>query len=609
MITKHIIEHKVMTAIGAAAVVIIVVAVVVFTIYRDKMVVVLPDYPPIKKAVWLDQGWTEEQREWFHHADQGTQTFGIPYEWFVALEQPRISLVGDVGRLSDPAYLDRYGFIPGATKGGENQLPIGFARGGIMRRPNGDPWYYPGSNKQPLTAIGLTCAACHTGRLTYQRTTVLIDGGPALTNLGNFRQGLGISIMFTNYLSGRFDRFAKNVLGEDAGDDAKAELRKELDAVWKQLNIVRNLDKKVADSNVDEGFGRLDALNRIGNQVFGIDLGIADNYAGTTAPVHFPHIWSAPWFDWVQYNGSIEQPMVRNAGESMGVAAWSNTKNGSFASSVHVTNLFAMEKMLAGQQPNAKDGFTGLKSPPWPADILPPIKPELAAKGADLYASLCQHCHQAPDKIGNEAFWNSKYWLPPNPTGQRYLHVELIDIKEVGTDPAQAVDMANRKVSTPASLGIKATDFGTALGELVAKTTSYWYDHQTPPVPDAKRDEMNGYRPNGIQAPLKYMARPLSGIWATPPYLHNGSVPNLDALLSPVAERPKQFYLGNREYDPVKVGYRSDELAGAFAFDTTKRGNYNTGHEFNDGPKKEGVIGRRLSPEERQALIEFLKTL
>jgi hypothetical protein len=117
---------------------------------------------------------------------------------------------------------------------------------------------------------------------------------------------------------------------------------------------------------------------------------------------------------------------------------------------------------------------------------------------------------------------------------------------------------------------------------------------------------MNGYRKNGIDHPLGYKARPLNGIWATPPYLHNGSVPNLYALLSPVSERPTKFYLGNREYDPVKVGYGTDKLDNGFELDTTLRGNTNTGHEFNNG--KDGVIGRLLTPQERRALVEFLKT-
>ena len=119
---------------------------------------------------------------------------------------------------------------------------------------------------------------------------------------------------------------------------------------------------------------------------------------------------------------------------------------------------------------------------------------------------------------------------------------------------------------------------------------------------------MNGHRHNGIQAKLAYKVRPLNGVWATPPYLHNGSVPNLYALLSPVTERPTTFYLGHREYDPVNVGYRYDELAGGFKFDTTILGNRNTGHEFSN-EKGNGVIGRLLSPDERRALVEYLKTL
>ena len=115
--------------LAALAGVVIVGAVFGFRTYRDKLTVSTPDYPPIRKAIWLEQGWSQEQRERFHHADQGTQTVNIPYEWFVELEQPRLSLTGDVGRLSDPAYLDRYGFIPGATRAARSNFRSG-SRGG-----------------------------------------------------------------------------------------------------------------------------------------------------------------------------------------------------------------------------------------------------------------------------------------------------------------------------------------------------------------------------------------------------------------------------------------------------------------------------------------------
>jgi hypothetical protein len=120
---------------------------------------------------------------------------------------------------------------------------------------------------------------------------------------------------------------------------------------------------------------------------------------------------------------------------------------------------------------------------------------------------------------------------------------------------------------------------------------------------------MNGNRGDRVQALLAYRARPLDGIWATPPFLHNGSVPNLYDLLSPVSERAKTFYLGSREFDPQNVGFDHTPLAGGFQLDTSIPGNWNTGHEFNNGTKGKGVIGRYLEPEERRALIEYLKTL
>ena len=113
-----------------------------------------------------------------------------------------------------------------------------------------------------------------------------------------------------------------------------------------------------------------------------------------------------------------------------------------------------------------------------------------------------------------------------------------------------------------------------------------------------------------IRAELIYKARPLNGIWAVAPYLHNGSVPTLDALLSPDdSARPPTFWMGSKQFDPVKVGYAGVEIKGATLFDTTRPGNANTGHRFKDGPLGKGVIGRALSAEERAQIIEFLKSL
>ena len=109
-------------------------------------------------------------------------------------------------------------------------------------------------------------------------------------------------------------------------------------------------------------------------------------------------------------------------------------------------------------------------------------------------------------------------------------------------------------------------------------------------------------RPAGTPAPFAYKARPLDGIWATAPYLHNGSVPTLYDLLRAPADRPASFNVGTREYDPVHVGYRTEPAApgNGFTFNATGNGNSNEGHDYNVG---------RLTEAQRLALLEYLKTL
>jgi hypothetical protein len=173
--------------------------------------------------------------------------------------------------------------------------------------------------------------------------------------------------------------------------------------------------------------------------------------------------------------------------------------------------------------------------------------------------------------------------------------------------------MSSRTVAVPAHLGIKSSSFAFALGEVVQKTVDYVFDQKKPPVSEADRKKIDGHMPNHLRGELAYKVRPLNGVWATPPYLHNGSVPTVEALLGPPEDRPKKFYLGNREYDPVNLGYKFDKFDNGFEFDTIIRGNWNTGHEFRKDYSKEkeikGVIGPALSPGDRKALIEYLKTL
>ena len=186
----------------------------------------------------------------------------------------------------------------------------------------------------------------------------------------------------TRYLPGRFGRFAERILGPDSTLDERETLKYQLDQVLKQYKTGHGTWRSASlPSSIEEGYGRLDALNRIGNQVFSIDLKKPDNYAGSSAPVHYPRIWNTPWFDWVQYNGSIMQPMVRNAGESLGVSAELNLTDpskGLFKSSVNVKSLYEMEEMIKGKQRRRtpRTGSPGLKSPKWPGRYSAADRPE-----------------------------------------------------------------------------------------------------------------------------------------------------------------------------------------------------------------------------------------
>ena len=106
---------------------------------------------------------------------------------------------------------------------------------------------------------------------------------------------------------------------------------------------------------------------------------------------------------------------------------------------------------------------------------------------------------------------------------------------------------------------------------------------------------------------LVYKAAPRDGVWATPAFMHNGSVPNLYEMLIPARERTKKFYRG-QEFDPVKVGLDTTQSSG-YLMDTTLLGNSNAGHSFEDGPRGNGVIGPLLKDEQRWALVEYLKSI
>ncbi len=196
-----------------------------------------------------------------------------------------------------------------------------------------------------------------------------------------------------------------------------------------------------------------------------------------------------------------------------------------------------------------EDWLLTLTPPPYPY----PIHGELAAQGKEVYGTYCADCHGAS---GRDFRGAGVGFVTP--------------IEEIGTDRYRldnyVYDLAVNQATLYAGTPYRFTHFRKTFG---------------------------------------YANMPLDGIWLRAPYLHNGSVPNLRALLEPASKRPPVFYRGNDVYDPKNVGFVSDvaEADGRryFKYDTSVPGNGNTGHE---GP----AFGTELPEREKAALLEYLKT-
>ena len=569
----------------------------------------LPTYKQPEQLHYLDQ-WTDAERQTYYYTPQGTRVKGLRYEWFTALEMPFGS--DKFARLD---YLARFGFLvdpkqqPSALNPGN--LPVGFSR----HEDSESGEHY----------LDISCAACHTGELRYRGQAVRIDGGAALHSLastvptlrgGGFGQALGMSMAFTYYNPLKFRRFAREVLGErypQGRERLRADFKQVLDTL---LSTAAN-DWHRGLYPTEEGFGRTDAFGRIANTVFGEAIDPA-NYRIANGPVSYPQLWDIWKFDWVQWNGSAMQPMARNIGEALGVGATLQLLDDHgqaipeadrYPSSVRLHDLYTLEETLKRLQP-----------PHWPEEVLGKIDLALASRGKALFSENCAYCHAPAPKPKAERL---------APSRDPEWRMRIVPISVVGTDPTTADNIADHRFDisrlgwTKAELSkLDVRLFGSSLDEVdfksissakgLAYITAYVENraYQDAGIAPRQRQVMDGYGlPIGVQELRGYKARPLDGIWATPPFLHNGSVPTLFQLLSPVYERQSSFWVGNFEFDPKFVGFQSEKFPGGFFFDTRVTGNGNGGHEFRDGCRQQGVIGRALSPDERWALIEYLKVL
>lgn len=527
------------------------------------------------QLIYLDQGWNVPETLWYYFADQGSTL--LPYNVFIHLEQP-----DNEKRLLEPENLARYRWLPQqATPNNPDALPIGWSR-----------------HKE---SVGLTCAACHTGQITYRGTAMRIDGAPTNADIMGFLNQIRESLAATLADDAKLTRFVAASRGDKAEPPTEAE-REEIrttlsgSLAWFNDYFIAN------ESTTEEGYGRLDAVGRILNQVIRF-TGDTKNSVEPNAPASFPLIWDAPRHDYVQWTGFAANAEIgslgRNAGEVVGVYGQVEVKRyedaesakKGYVSTIEANNLVSMEESLRG-----------LQSPVWPEEVLPPIDRTKTARGAALYQAQCVSCHALLDR--------------DDPGRKVTAMITAVDV--VGTDPQAADNLVQARLPTGILEGAISTDgktrYGavepafTLLADLVLRSLAIQPTAAIRTLAYAKRfgleeTEKQGDHKKPTEADptadlRSYKARPLNGIWAASPYLHNGSVPNLYSLLLPASERPARFAVGRWEYDPIKVGYVSDGEQ-PWVLDTSLTGNHNIGHEY----------GTSLPDDDRWALVEYLKTL
>lgn len=605
----------------------------------------------------LDQGWDDLQRNWWYRASQGSRL--LPLDWFKALERHDGSEL-----IASDANMARLGYLPEAQSP-ENPagLPVGFT----VDQDTSDAAdimcdTFPNMCEHAAMRrkwVGLNCSACHTNDIEFGGTRIRVDGAPTLADFQGLEEQLLAALKAARDDAGKFDRFSKAVLGELDEPDARKGLKAEIEEqiAWQQKLHDKN------DAPVRYGHGRLDAQGHILNKValttrpqnLTSDI-LAD------APASYPFIWNTSQQTKIQWNGiasnKVKIPffgldtdlgaLVRNTSEVIGVFAHMETDGQKarrgYRSSARVKALIGLERQLAT-----------LQSPQWPEDVLGALDQARVLRGKALFngpALKCSTCHDHLAPTDVKTHMNERMDRIQDQKTDIFLACNTFYHRSAagsfkGQNTFIIVGPEIRQEDWTRNLLINAT-FGTILGKKNELADGIFNDvfsngrgaNAAPPQADVtylpgvtNQDKVNMARDclttdikKASENILAYKSRSLNGIWATAPYLHNGSVPTLYDLLSTTdlrlqsndpapppgatePRRPDSFRVGSRRYDPVKAGFITDNSDPANNFEFNVRvpgtkepipGNYNSGHDYGTS---------KLSQEQRMDLVEYLKSL
>ena len=538
-------------------------------------------------VVLLQQGadWTPTSRAAFYRTGQGSEI--MPIAWARALTTDDGSpFLGD--------RLARYGYLAGDATA---ELPVGFTD----------------DTRAGTTYLGMTCAACHTREIHVGGAAYRVDGGPALSDFQRFLSDLDGAVGRVLADDAAFGPFADRAIGAAASPAARDTLKRAVAAWYRRQHTLfaRALPPE------PWGVGRLDAVSMILNRVAGLDIGttddgiIASNIAVADAPVRYPFIWDAPRQDHTQWpgfasNGDSLLAIARNLGEvygvfadfhpvrSSGVIGWSfRTHN-----SANFNGLGELEGLVRR---------IGAPAWPWPVDA------DRASRGAAVFARECASCH-AEQRGAQRLVPLSATWRTP--------------IVDAGTDTREYQVLARRgstgvlqgaRYDLTHRLGSEDDQFHILAAAVVGSITDCFLHlcldpkHLVGPLSLArpKRSTVEQELARAYQiaqvAQIRaagthpYEARVLHGIWATAPYLHNGSVASLAELLKAPEDRLPSFAVGPA-YDLAAVGLAAVQPGSSAVRITTgcdrlDSSNSRCGHRY----------GTAIAEADKRDLLEFLK--
>ena len=635
----RLLKYVLVAIVGLYLVAAVLYAVPVVSGALDDTLAVHFDRPDPSIVADYSNGLTQAQKATFYHLSQGSEI--LPWTLLTAAD------VADPGS-TKPFVEDlaRYGLLPDPAR--QDGLPVGLTLSA-------------NSSTFGMQFVGITCPACHVSELHHDGKAVRIDGAPNMFNMQLFYSDAIDALTATVSDRGKLWRALKRLGRQDyARYGIAAPFVRPATLVYYGANILLHRDMfdarlelvdviDVAKAQRDpthptSGFGRLDAFDGTRNFILtrlrkaGEQGGFQVNKANLVKldaavkfpslwsrkaqppqpvaayreqPQNFPRVWGFKDYDWVEWTIDTNTVMERNVTETLGAGATvvldPNRTASLFDSSIPIKNMHQLEWLAYYIDP-----------PKWPAAIFGPINPDLAAAGRRIFQSRCAGCHEYGDDRRT-------------PTG--LITLRGMRPEDVGTDPTAALRISCPVPDTGA-LTIPPTSFtiadsqllkdcagvraGTAFtGNSFAKTVQVAVNgvkqkaYASAGIDAAQQQLMEDFVQRGgvawrdtlldTKPPYgPYAARPLYGMWAAAPYLHNGSVPTLYDLLLPPDQRPKKFALGSREYDPVKLGFVVSTTCNQqdCLVDTTRTGDGNGGH----------LWGTDLSEPDRMALLEYLKT-